>query len=137
MDSTASTITTETAHAPAPGGERTLRADARRNRDAVLVAARDRLAKDGLDGPIEEIARAAGADLLEIPPEEFGHGRTRNLGAERSSGDLICFLTQDAVPVEGWLDAYREAFALDERVGADRVLPRLRPRRPPGAASPR
>ena len=65
-----------------------------------------------------EIARAAGADLIEIPPEEFGHGRTRNLGAERSSGDLICFLTQDAVPVEGWLDAYREAFALDERVGA-------------------
>jgi O-antigen biosynthesis protein len=65
-----------------------------------------------------EIALAAGAELIEIPPEEFGHGRTRNLGAERSSGDLICFLTQDAVPVEGWLDAYREAFALDERVGA-------------------
>ena len=56
--------------------------------------------------------------MIEIPPEDFGHGRTRNLGAERSSGDLICFLTQDAVPVEGWLDAYREAFTLDERVGA-------------------
>ena len=65
-----------------------------------------------------EIARAAGAELIDIPPNEFGHGRTRNLGAERSSGDLICFLTQDAVPVERWLDAYREAFALDERVGA-------------------
>jgi glycosyltransferase involved in cell wall biosynthesis/GT2 family glycosyltransferase len=65
-----------------------------------------------------EIARAADADLIDIPPEDFGHGRTRNLGAERSSGDLICFLTQDAVPVDGWLDAYREAFALDERVGA-------------------
>ena len=65
-----------------------------------------------------EIARAAGAELIEIPPEDFGHGRTRNLGAERSSGDLICFLTQDAVPVDGWLDAYREAFTLDERVGA-------------------
>jgi glycosyltransferase involved in cell wall biosynthesis/GT2 family glycosyltransferase len=65
-----------------------------------------------------EIARAAGAELIEIPPEEFGHGRTRNLGADRSSGELICFLTQDAVPVEGWLDAYREAFALDDRVGS-------------------
>jgi glycosyltransferase involved in cell wall biosynthesis/GT2 family glycosyltransferase len=65
-----------------------------------------------------ELARAAGAQLVEIRPEEFGHGRTRNLGAERSSGDLICFLTQDAVPVDGWLDAYREAFGLDERVGA-------------------
>jgi len=65
-----------------------------------------------------EIARAGGAELIEIAPEEFGHGRTRNLGAERSSGDLICFLTQDAIPVNGWLDAYREAFTLDERAGA-------------------
>jgi glycosyltransferase involved in cell wall biosynthesis len=65
-----------------------------------------------------QIAAAAGARLLEIEPEEFGHGRTRNLGAESTSGDLICFLTQDATPCPGWLDAYREAFALDERIGA-------------------
>jgi len=65
-----------------------------------------------------EIARAAGAELIEIPPEEFGHGRTRNLGAERASGELIAFLTQDAVPVEGWLDAVREAFTVADRVGA-------------------
>jgi O-antigen biosynthesis protein len=64
-----------------------------------------------------EIVRAAGVELLQIDPAEFGHGRTRNLGAERTSGELICFLTQDATPVPGWLDAYREAFALDERVG--------------------
>ncbi len=65
-----------------------------------------------------QIARAAGVDLLEISPGDFGHGRTRNLGAERTSGDLICFLTQDAVPVAGWLDAYREAFELGDRIGA-------------------
>jgi O-antigen biosynthesis protein len=65
-----------------------------------------------------EIARTAGVELLEIPPEEFAHGRTRNLGAERTSAELICFLTQDATPCPGWLTAYREAFALDERVGA-------------------
>jgi O-antigen biosynthesis protein len=65
-----------------------------------------------------EIVRATGVELLEIPPEQFGHGRTRNLGAERTSGDLICFLTQDAVPLEGWLAAHREAFELGERVGA-------------------
>jgi glycosyltransferase involved in cell wall biosynthesis/GT2 family glycosyltransferase len=69
------------------------------------------------DGSLE-IARAAGVELLEIDPEDFGHGRTRNLGAERTSGELICFLTQDATPCPGWLDAYRQAFALDERVGA-------------------
>jgi O-antigen biosynthesis protein len=65
-----------------------------------------------------EIARSAGANLIEIAPDQFGHGRTRNLGAERSSGELICFLTQDAVPEPGWLAAYREAFELDEHVGA-------------------
>jgi len=65
-----------------------------------------------------EIARAAGARVIEIPPAEFSHGRARNLGAESTSGELICFLTQDATPVAGWLDAYREAFDLGEGVGA-------------------
>jgi len=65
-----------------------------------------------------EIARSAGVELLEIGAGEFGHGRTRNLGAERTSGELICFLTQDATPRPGWLAAYREAFTLAERVGA-------------------
>src|SRR5687768_4794215 len=64
-----------------------------------------------IDGS-QDVARAAGAELIEIAPHEFGHGRTRNLGAERASGELICFLTQDAVPEPGWLKAYREAFEL-------------------------
>jgi glycosyltransferase involved in cell wall biosynthesis len=64
------------------------------------------------------LGREAGAELIQIDPGEFGHGRTRNLGAERSSGELICFLTQDAEPVEGWLAAHRESFELAERVGA-------------------
>jgi len=70
-----------------------------------------------MDGS-QAVARAAGAELIEIQPEEFGHGRTRNLGADRSSGELICFLTQDAVPEGGWLDAYLEAFTLHDHVGA-------------------
>ena len=37
---------------------------------------------------------------------------------KRTSGELICFLTQDATPVPGWAVAYREAFALDAHVGA-------------------
>lgn len=65
-----------------------------------------------------QIAKDAGVDVLEIVCEDFGHGRTRNLGVERTTGELICFLTQDATPVEGWLAAYREAFTLDPRVGA-------------------
>jgi len=101
---------------PVKDGERYLQellaALAREGVDEILVidsGSRDRSL---------EIARAAGVDLLEIEPGEFGHGRTRNLGAERTRGELICFLTQDATPCPGWLEAYREAFALDQRVGA-------------------
>jgi GT2 family glycosyltransferase/glycosyltransferase involved in cell wall biosynthesis len=102
---------------PVKDGERYLAelldALAREGADEVLVidsGSRDRSL---------EIARAAdGVELLEIPSEEFGHGRTRNLGAERTSGELICFLTQDATPAPGWLAAIRAGFALDARVGA-------------------
>lgn len=89
----------------------------------------DALAREGVDEVLAidsgsrdrsvAILRAAGVELLQIAPGEFGHGRTRNLGAERATGELICFLTQDATPVEGWLAAYREAFARDSRPGAD------------------
>jgi glycosyltransferase involved in cell wall biosynthesis/GT2 family glycosyltransferase len=65
-----------------------------------------------------EIARSAGVELLQIEPREFGHGKTRNLGAQHTSGELICFLTQDATPCPGWLPAYQEAFALEGRIGA-------------------
>jgi O-antigen biosynthesis protein len=64
------------------------------------------------------IARAAGASVIEIAAESFGHGRTRNLAADSTYGELILFLTQDAVPVEGWLAAHVAAFHLDARVGA-------------------
>lgn len=64
------------------------------------------------------IARAAGAAVVDLAPGDFGHGRTRNLGAERTAGDVIAFLTQDATPLAGWLDALLEGFALADDVGA-------------------
>ena len=64
------------------------------------------------------IAGGAGATVLELAPAEFGHGRTRNLGAERTTGEIVCFLTQDATPVPGWLAAYLEAFDAAPYVGA-------------------
>jgi rhamnosyltransferase len=33
-----------------------------------------------------------------IPPSEFGHGKTRNLGAQMTTGSIIVFLVQDATP---------------------------------------
>jgi len=65
-----------------------------------------------------DIARAAGVSILEIEPASFGHGRTRNLSAQRTSGELVCFVTQDATPGPGCLAAHREARALSDRVGA-------------------
>lgn len=49
-------------------------------------------------------ARALGVKVHEIPPEAFGHGKTRNLGVELSTGEFIVFITQDALPVDqNWL----------------------------------
>jgi glycosyltransferase involved in cell wall biosynthesis len=69
------------------------------------------------DGSVA-IARAAGAQVLEIDPATFGHGRTRNLGAEHTTGDVIAFLTQDATPLPGWLAALLSGFDLADDVGA-------------------
>lgn len=42
--------------------------------------------------------------LIEIPAHSFSHGGSRNLGAQNAKGDIIVFLTGDAVPKdEHWL----------------------------------
>lgn len=58
-------------------------------------------------------------EIIEIDPSDFGHGKTRNIAVERSSGDFIAFLTQDATPTgDRWLSSFINSFNLDERVGA-------------------
>lgn len=67
------------------------------------------------DGTPERAIRA-GARLYSIRPEEFGHGRTRNLGVSLAQGRIVAFLTQDAIPAGPlWLKALTAAFA-DEGV---------------------
>lgn len=46
-----------------PAPRRPLRADARRNRDAVLTAAAEAFAREGVQAPLEEIARSAGVGV--------------------------------------------------------------------------
>lgn len=38
--------------------------------------------------------------LLEIPRERFDHGGTRDYALRQCTGDIDCFLTQDALPVD-------------------------------------
>lgn len=52
------------------------------------------------DDKTVQIARDAGARVLEINRDEFDHGGTRNLGWRSAKGDIICFMTQDALPVD-------------------------------------
>jgi glycosyltransferase involved in cell wall biosynthesis/flagellar biosynthesis chaperone FliJ len=49
------------------------------------------------DGTVE-VARSYGAKVFSIPPEEFNHGATRNYAAEKTTGELIVFTVQDAIP---------------------------------------
>lgn len=45
------------------------------------------------------IAKEFGADVVVIPQEEFDHGGTRTMITMRARGDILIFLTQDAIPV--------------------------------------
>jgi rhamnosyltransferase len=51
-----------------------------------------------------QILRQHEVTLIQIPAQEFGHGKTRNLAASRARGDYLVFLTQDATPADDrWL----------------------------------
>lgn len=43
--------------------------------------------------------------LISIERSEFNHGLTRDMALRESSGDIVCFMTQDAVPAD---DSYIE-----------------------------
>jgi rhamnosyltransferase len=69
------------------------------------------------DGTVE-ILRRHGIRPTSIEPADFQHGRTRNLAAALAepATEFLVFLTQDATPRPGWLDALVTAVGGDERV---------------------
>lgn len=74
-----------------------------------------------------DIVRRHPVRLVEIPPETFSHGGTRNMGADLACGQFVAFITQDAVPAdEQWLAALVGAFRGDEQVAGafSRQLPK-------------
>jgi GT2 family glycosyltransferase len=64
-----------------------------------------------------ELARDAGARLIEPGPEGFHHARTRNLLMAAARGEFVAMLSQDATPAsDDWLAALLRGFALAEDV---------------------
>ncbi|MCX6024105.1 MAG: glycosyltransferase family A protein, partial [Chloroflexi bacterium] len=64
--------------------------------------------------------------LLQIPPAEFHHGRTRNLGAQLAQGRFLVYLGGDATPVdERWLRVLLQELEAPDVAGSyGRQLPR-------------
>jgi AcrR family transcriptional regulator len=71
------------------GQAKPLRADARRNRDALLVVAASQFAEQGVEAPLEEIARRAGVGIGTL----YRHFPTRDAliaDVYRREVDLLC-----------------------------------------------
>jgi rhamnosyltransferase len=63
------------------------------------------------DKTLRIIENFSSVKLIQIKPEDFGHGKTRNLGAQRAKGKYIVFLNADAVPIDNrWLQTLIEPF---------------------------
>jgi len=49
------------------------------------------------------VAEASGAKTIVIPRHAFNHGKTRNIAAMQAKGDVLVFMTQDALPMDSTL----------------------------------
>jgi rhamnosyltransferase len=71
-----------------------------------------------LDNSIE-IADSFGAQVIKIPKNEFDHGGTRTLAAHKAKGEIIIFLSQDAIPFDQYsLENLIKPFGSDETIVA-------------------
>lgn len=63
------------------------------------------------------VADRYGFRVERIPADEFGHGRTRNLGARLANTEFVAFLTHDAIPAdEHWLGALLRPMRDDDKI---------------------
>ena len=66
-----------------------------------------------------DLARAAGARVHAIAPEDFNHGATRNLGVSLARGDKLVFTSQDAhAERDDWLALLTAPLADPRTAGA-------------------
>src|SRR5262245_56214929 len=68
----------------------------------VEIVAVDSSSTDGT----ADLLKARANRFVSIAADQFDHGRTRNLGVERSTGRFVVLMAQDALPAsDGWLAA--------------------------------
>jgi rhamnosyltransferase len=72
------------------------------------------------------LLRAAGARVLDLGGETFGHARARNRAAAAARGEVLLFVTQDVEPIgEAWLEPLLAALEEPGAAGAfGRQVPR-------------
>lgn len=64
-----------------------------------------------------DIIKEFDCKLYEIEPSEFGHGKTRNFGASKGTGEFIIFITQDALPAtDSWLQNFIDGMKIDDEI---------------------
>ncbi len=84
------------------------------------------------DGTAAEVAAHPSVEFLRIERKDFNHGTTRDMALRRTTGDFVCFLTQDAVPAS---ERYLERIVAPMLANADiamvsgRQLPKADARR--------
>ncbi|MCZ7570997.1 MAG: glycosyltransferase [Ardenticatenaceae bacterium] len=105
-------------------------------RHIIEVIAVDSGSRDGTAEHLRAEAAAGRLRLFEIPPESFHHGRTRNFGASQTSPsvDYLVFLSHDATPAPGWLDALIAPLEADPAVAGAHSRHIPRPTCPPPQA---
>lgn len=84
------------------------------------------------DGTAAEVARHPGVELVAIDRKDFNHGSTRDMALKHTSGDFVCFLTQDAVPAsDEYLAMLVAPMLADEEIAlvSGRQLPKADARR--------
>ncbi|MFG2925683.1 TetR/AcrR family transcriptional regulator [Streptomyces sp. NPDC048305] len=85
---------------PTKKKERPLRRDARRNRDSIIAAAAEAFAKEGVNAPLESVAKAAGVAIGTL----YGHFPTRR--------DLVEVIATEKIAA--WLEAAQRAADADD-----------------------
>ncbi len=84
------------------------------------------------DGTAVEVAAHPGVEFVVIERRDFNHGGTRDMALRRTTGDFVCFLTQDAVPAsERYLEKLVAPMLADPDIAmvSGRQLPKADARR--------